>query len=208
MRGRGSGAALCGLVCLMVLLLTGCGQVKAPEDLAVPAIAVSAKGEVTVWLVEDFDKDYYNLSELSSMVAQEAADFNGSYQTANGDNAMEVVSVTETEDGSRKVVLVLQFGDIAAYSEYMGTDLFYGTVTDAHTAGRDLDITLTSVKDGTMIDRIGIYERGTSHILIAQDKVRIYGPSKPQYLSAGAVMNEDGSVEASNTEEYTYIIMK
>lgn len=207
MRGRGYRAALCGL-CLVMLLLTGCGQVKTPEDLSVPAISVSSKGEVTAWLVEDFDKDYYNLSELSSMVAQEAAAFNSSHRTADDADAMKVVSITETEDGSQKVVLVLQFADTAAYSEYMGMDLFYGTVTDAHTAGCNLDVTLTSVKDGTMIDKIGIYERGTSHILIVQDKVRIYGPAKPQYLSAGAVMNEDGSVEASAAEEYTYIIMK
>ena len=64
------------------------------------------------------------------------------------------------------------------------------------------------MKDGSTIDKMGIYEQGTKKILIAREKVRIYGPGKALYISTGATLNDDGSVDPSDTEDSTYIIMK
>ncbi len=226
--GRKIAVSLCGILCL-VTLLGGCGQNKMPQDLSVPAISVTGKGKVTAYIVEDFDKDYYDLAELETMVEDELSKFNDSRKSVEGEDAVAMVSLTESEGGlaeiallnetSRaaevsetrevpKVVLVLKFRDIACYKEYFGKDLFYGTVTQAQEAGYDLNVELTSVKDGTTIGKSEIFGMGNSHILIVQDKVRIFGPGKAQYVTSKAAVKEDGSVEPSDTEDNTYIIMK
>ena len=209
MRGRRkAGVILCSILCLAMLLLGSCGQAQVPETLSVPAISVTNKGKVTAYLIEDFDKDYYDLAELQALVTEELAEFNSSHKTAEGQDTVKMISLTEATDGSRTVKLVLEFQNIASYTEYTGMELFYGTVAQAYEAGCDLDTELTAVKDGSTIDKMGIYEQGTRNILIAREKVRIYGPGKALYISTGAVLNEDGSVDPSDTEDSTYIIMK
>ena len=209
MRGRRkAGAILCSILCLAMLLLGGCGQTEVPDTLSVPAISVTNKGKVTAYLIEDFDKDYYDLAELQALVTEELAEFNSSHKTAEGQDTVKMISLTEATDGSQTVKLVLEFRNIASYTEYTGMELFYGTVTQAYEAGCDLDKELTSVKDGSTIDKMGIYEHGNKNILIARENVRIYGPGKALYISTGAALNDDGSVDPSDTEDSTYIIMK
>ena len=205
---RKAGVILCSILCLAMLLLGGCGQTEVPDTLSVPAISVTNKGKVTAYLIEDFDKDYYDLAELQALVTEELAEFNSSHKTAEGQDTVKMISLTEATDGSQTVKLVLEFRNIASYTEYTGMELFYGTVTQAYEAGCDLDKELTSVKDGSTIDKMGIYEHGNKNILIAREKVRIYGPGKALYISTGAALNDDGSVDPSDTEDSTYIIMK
>lgn len=208
MKGRRqSGVILCSILCLM-MLLCGCSKIEVPADLSVPALAITAKGQVTAWIVESFDKDYYDLEELRAMVNEEVKLFNEEHQTNSGAAAVTVNTLEKTATGNA-VKLVLGFRDIAAYRDYTGKDLFYGTVTEARKAGYDLELQLISTKDGSSIDRDDIYGMGRKHILITQEKVKIYGPKTPSYVSPGAAAKEDGSVEVSeDAEDNIYIIMK
>ncbi|MBR5248328.1 MAG: hypothetical protein IKV27_05235 [Lachnospiraceae bacterium] len=206
--GRKIAVSLCGILCL-IMLLGGCGQSKVPSDLSVPAISVTGKGKVTAYIVEDFDKDYYDLAELRTMVEDELSKFNESRKGAEAEGAVAMVSLTETVvQEVPKAVLVLEFQDINCYREYFGKDLFYGTIAQAQKAGYDLNVEFTSVKDGTTIGKTEIFGMGNSRILIVQDKVRIFGPGKAQYVTSGAAVKEDGSVEPSDAKDNTYIIMK
>lgn len=209
MRGKSTTAAcLTGLMCLCILLLTGCGQSAAVSAITVPTISVSDKGAVTSYLVSDFDKDYYDITELSSMVSEEAAQFNSAHKTAEGKDSVIVESVETTQDGSAKAVVTMKFADLSAYEEYNETKLYYGTIAQAHEAGYDLDVELQSVKDSAAIGRKEIYEMSTRHILIVNEKVVVICSRKPLYISSGAVLNSDGSVDVTQTEGSAYIIFK
>lgn len=195
------------LVLSMMLVLTavlaGCGGVKVPEDVQVSAVAVSKGGKVTAYIVEAFDKGYYSLAELSDMVHQEIADFNKSH----GQDAAKVVSVAEAGDVLKKAVVILEFQNTVLYKDYMGKALFYGTVADAQKQGYET-VQMIAAKEGTAASDEVFAQNSEKKILIAEGKVRVYAPGQPQYISAGAVCNEDGSVEPSDTEENTFIIMK
>lgn len=205
---RNTAVILCSILCL-VTLISGCGQSKVPKELSVPAISVTGKGKVTAYIVEDFDKDYYDLAELGTMVEDELSKFNESRKSAEGEEAVVMVSLTGSEATEMpKAVLVLEFRDITCYRDYFGMDLFYGTVAQAQEAGYDLNVELTNVKDGTTIGKNEIFGMGNSHILIVQDNVRVFCPGKVQYVTSKAAVKEDGSVEPSDTEDSTYIIMK
>lgn len=209
MRGSLTTAArLTGLVSLCALLLTGCGQSGTPSAITVPTISVSDKGAVTSWLVSDFDKDYYDISELSSMVAEEVSQFNSANNQPDGGEAVTVESVELAQDGSSKAVVTMKFTGISAYEDYNGTTLYYGTIAQAHEEGFDLDVELTSVKDGTSIGKKEIFEMSTRHILIVNEKVNVVCPKKPLYISRGAVINSDGTVDVAQTEGSAYIIFK
>ena len=206
MKDRSKAAVLLfGMICMSILLI-GCGKSKMPQDLSVPAVSVTEKGKVSLYLVEDFDKSYYHLSELETMIDAELEAFNQSH--AGEEAAITKLSLSELEAEGHKVALLLEFRDASCYRDYTGTDLFYGTVSQAHSAGYDLGKDLSSAKDGTILGMTELLEMGNDKILIVEGDFRIFGPGKVKYVSAAAVLNEDGSVEASDTEENTYILMK
>lgn len=209
MKGKKRTGVIPGLlISLLLIMLVGCGSVKVPETILVSAVSVDKDGTVTAYVVEAFDKSYYSLEELRVMVTEEIDDFNANHRMSQDGKAAQVISVSETGDVLKRALVVLEFQNTAFYREYMEKDLFFGTVSEAIDAGYKFHSELVSVKNEDTLNSLTIGEKGEHHILIVEDKVRVYGPWKPQYINTGAVMNEDGSVEPSDTEENTFIIMK
>lgn len=206
MRGHGrTGMLLSVLTCLCMMLLGGCGSVALPEEILQPSLAISESGEVTAWIVEDFTQNYYRLEELEGMVREEIADFNMRYQQKGYTASVEKVAMTAE---GKKAMVELLFDTTEAYEAYSGSVLFYGTVQEAVLAGFHLDKQFVEAGKDVKAAQEEILQRRDGHILITNDKACIYGTQRPKYLSENAILNEDGSVCASSSDEYIYIIMK
>ena len=84
----------------MILSLTGCGQAaKLPETVENTSLVVEKDGKVTSYLVNTFDKDFYNLDGLTQMVEEEAEEFNVTHAEAT-ENPMNVKTVQALGDGA------------------------------------------------------------------------------------------------------------
>ena len=66
-------------------------------------------GKVTSYLVNTFDKDFYNLDGLTQMVEEEAEEFNATHTEAT-ENPMNVKTVQVLGDGAM-VQVVQEFAD-------------------------------------------------------------------------------------------------
>lgn len=96
---------------------SGCGQKSSvPDTLLRTAIAVSQKGAVTVYLVEDFEKDYYSLQELQEMAEGEVTEF---YEENPSEEEKAVVLESVEETGENRVKLIYQYADWTAYEKSM-----------------------------------------------------------------------------------------
>ena len=127
------------LTLFMIFGLTGCSE-EVVIPVTKPTVEVTDQGDLIAYLVEDFDKDYYSLSELDAMVREEVDSFVKDHALAeeSGQEGMSVVSVEMAQDGSKKVVVALKFDSCGIYSDYFGTEAFFGTVADAQESGYDL----------------------------------------------------------------------
>ena len=209
MRGKLKQAArLTALLSLCFIMLAGCGRSGVPAAITVPTISVSDKGAVTSYLVSDFDKDYYDIDELHSMAEEEAAQYNSSHNAPQDSPYVSVESVEMASDKSARAVVTMKFKNTEAYGGFNGTTLYYGTIAQAHEEGFDLDVELVSVKDGASVGRKEIYDMSARHILIINEKLNVVCPKKPLYISKGAVLNSDGTVDLTQTEGSAYIILK
>ena len=196
-----------GACVLTGLLLAGCGQAKVPEAVDTTSLAVSDKGTVTSYLVDVFDKDYYVLSELKTMVLEEAAEYNTAHQS--GESALVTVEKVEpVESGGGKVIVVQSFDSAETFADYNDSVLFYGTVADAVKAGYNLTGKLQSVKDGSELSGDLITENLQSHLLITDYKAKLYCPDKVTHISENAVYCDDGSVDGLAAEGTVIILMK
>ncbi len=192
---------------ITALMLVGCGAAKVPEIVDVTSIVVADSGEVTSYLVDEFDKDYYDLADLTAMALQEAAQYNT--QTQAGERIpLTVEKVEALSDGSNKVVVTHKYDSVDTFMNYNGSVLFYGTVTEAVDAGYSLSVTLKNVKDGTLYSEAQLLQNPDKYLLITNEKAVIYCPRKVTYVSGDAVYNEDGTVDTSQAEGRVLILMK
>ncbi|MBE5883095.1 MAG: hypothetical protein E7291_01535 [Lachnospiraceae bacterium] len=193
---------------LCMLMLTGCGSVALPESIEKNTLSISEEGQITSYLVESFDKDYYDVSELTTMAVEDAAAYNADAQA--GDSIPITVEEVEMLGTGADVMITYRYSAGEIYEKHREAVLFYGTVTEALEAGYSMEaVSLSSVKDQTLITEAWMKtEAADKHILITDQQAEIYLPYKVTHISAGVVSNENGSVDTTQTEGRSYILMK
>ncbi len=193
------------LVCLLMAALAGCGRTKDKETVDSTTIIVDKNGGLTYYLVGEFDKEYYNLSELSDMAKSEAAKFSGG---AGDKQPVTVDGVEKLPKDESKVLISYRFDGYKSFNEFTQGRFFYGTVDEAFRQGYLRKVILKNVRDGTYETEEQLRQEGTEKIIITDEKALIYCPAKVACLSTGAVLEEDGSVDTSAAEQTVYILMR
>lgn len=201
------------IACLSLsAMLTGCGTNK---DVYVPiasnTLELTEDGHLIAYIVEDFDKDYYDINELKTMVDEEIAEYNqAKTKLVNeaGQMPITVDKVIMAEDGSQKAVVALNFANGAVYSDYMGVEAFYGTVAQAAEKGYVLDGMLHSTKNDELFIGETLRKSQDKMILIIKDAVTVRTYDKVQYLSKNASITAEGFINAETKDELKYIIIK
>lgn len=201
-------------VCLILggVFLAGCEQ---QEKVYVPVtsntLEVTEDGRLIAYIVENFDKDYYDINELKQMVDSEIAEYNkekAALVTEAGRAPVIVDKVMMAEDGSQKAVVALNFQSGAVYEDYMGEEVFFGTVTEAIAAGYELEGVLKKVKNGEALIGDKLRKNGEKMILIVGDDVVVRTYNDVQYLSNNATLTTNGYVNATLEDELKYMIIK
>ncbi len=196
------------ICCLAAVFLAGCSQEKLPEVIDESTISISKDGKISAYVVEQFDKEYYDISELAHMAVAEAGEYNKEKQ--QGEVIPVVVEKVElVADRSDKVMVVYQFDSAKTYTDYNESGLFYGTVADAVGEQINLDVVLYQVKDNTILSKDQLLAKPDKHMIITDAKAVIYCPGKVAYVNGeGAVCNQDGSVDTTKAEGTVYILLK
>lgn len=194
---------LAAILGLCLLCLAGCGTAKVPEIVESPSVAVGKDGEVSVWQIGAFDKTDYILSELQDMAVREAAQFNSS----SGSDAAVTVEKVEALEGE-KVVVAYRFDGWESCSAFLEENLFFGTVADAVLKGIDRGTAMKSVKDNSPLSEDQLLKETDKSLIITDMKANIYCPGKVTYISEGASVNEDGSVDTSGVEGTACILLQ
>lgn len=198
---------LAALLGALALALVGCGQQRVPDTVEETAIVVDKNGGVTYHLVGDFEKDYYDLSELAYMASEEAAEYNG--MKASGEERPVTVDKVELlPENANRVTIKYLFDGTESFSEFTGNILFYGTAEEAFSRGYRLKTNLKSVKDGTLLTEEQLKQDGGKTVVITNTKAVIYCPSTVAFFSEGVTLREDGSVDATGAEEMVCMILK
>lgn len=197
-------------ILLTVLMMTGCGEAGVPDTIDKPMISIAKTGEITEYLVGEFGaKDYYSISELSSMAAEEAARYNTASQTGTT-VPVRMEKAEALEDGSGRVYIIYQYDCADSYTDFNEGSLFYGTVGEAAAKGFSVDIALKGVTgsgDDTLTAE-QVRQAADRQLIIAPGGLYVYCPGKVQYISDNAVMEEDGSVNGTASADPVYILLK
>lgn len=215
MRSRNRATIVLALAGVCMLNLTGCGEEAAPEPISTSTIVLDADGGFTQCRVEPFDREYYQLSELDSMIRQEVQEYvsGASGQNADGGQLVSVEQVSYLEEDGSRVMVALHFADSQVYEDYVAEvnqqprELFYGTVRQALERGYDLEGTLLDAQKGTVIAAEKLEKYMDKLVLVFEDALQIRCPSKVLYCSSNVSLTDAGYAEGAG-EGLKYILMK
>jgi hypothetical protein len=193
-----------------MLLLGGCTQKPELDPITESTLVVAGNGSITYYLVEDFEKEYYDVLELNRMAAEEAAAYNEKLGRSGQENPpVEVRSVEMVRDGSQRVVLQYALRDADIFQDFFGRELFFGTLAQATAQGLPIPESVYDTgSSGKVLNQAEIAALSTWHIIITRGGENVLPPKSPKYLSEGAVLRRDGLVIPGNNEDETYMIYK
>ncbi len=209
--GKKKAIGLTLVLLLSTLLFAGCSKETVHIPVTANTIELTEDGRLIGYIVEPFEKEYYDITELETMNRSEIDEYNSAKQdlvTEAGRVPILVEKVMMAEDGSKKAVVALNFQNAAIYTDYMGQEIFLGTVAEAKSAGYELENKLTAVKGGEALSGEQLQKEESKQILILEDAVSVRISGKVQYLSANAKKTAEGFVDCTADEELKYIIYK
>lgn len=188
------------LTVLAALLFAGCADGE--EDYDETTIRISRSGKVSESIVESFDKDYYDINELTS-------EFGDSVSKYNESIGSDEIKLKKIDLRDSKVYVDLDFNTPSDYEEFIGESLFVGTISDAYDNGYTMDVVLKGIEDGDKIGKVQIMGMKDRDIIILSEHARIRSFRDIAYVSAN--VDVIGSKEArvlSESDGLAYLILK
>lgn len=185
--------------CLLFIFLTGCSEEIVLHDGT--NLQLDKEGGVTVTYIEEFPSDYYDVTELEAMNAEEVAEYNAKA----GEEAVTVVSTTT--DGS-KITLAMHFADMEDYGNMIGVSVYSGTVSQAQAMGYDLNRTFTDAKTGELLADINWDDLANKHVVVINEEVTLYPYNKIEMVTDNVKVSEDRRVATITGQEQAVIVFK
>lgn len=183
---------------LLVCCLVGCGDQEATYDTT--TLVVNDDGTFKEVVVEPFDKEYYDASEMESFVRNEIQNYNLSKVSTQ----ISLESV-EVEDEIAKVTI--SYKTDKDYQEFNEDGiLFVGTVKEAMEEGFHFDQTFIAYGKTDKVSVAKVTENGNYGIVVTQQGTNVVLPDKILYISENVTTH--GKKLASTNEEECYIIYK
>ena len=174
--GKKKACLLLTTMALLALTFTGCEAEEEEIPITGNAVVVTEEGKLVSYMVDAFDKDYYDAKELAAMAMQEAAAFSAEQNLAEG--VEMVIQGAEVWPDTKQVALMIEFANAESYAEYYDVEAFYGTVEEALGAGWSLSGKLIDTKKGSALSDEKLEKYGEKMIFISDHEVDIRMPGK------------------------------
>ncbi len=188
------------ILSFVMILPAGCAQGE--EDYEETTLSVGRKGRVTENIVEPFDKEYYDINELSNEFNDSVAKYN---ESIGGDE----IKLKKIELADSKVYVDLDFNGPSDYESFIGEKLFVGTISDAYDNGYTMDVVLKGTDNGDKISKVQIMGMKDRDIIILSEHVRIKTFRDIAYVSANVdVIDSRQARVLSESDGLAYLILK
>ena len=186
-------------LCMVILVccLAGCGDEEATYDTT--TLIVNSDGTITEVVVEAFDKEYYNASELENYAKSEVQNYN--YSKVSTQISLNGVKV---EEGVAKVTMTYKTDE--DYREFNEAELFVGTVKAAMEEGYSFDPVFHEYGKENPVSVAKVTEESAYGIVISAQATNIVVPNKIVYISDN--VTTQGKKNAVTTGDICYIIYK
>lgn len=193
-----------GVILIMVCgILSGCG---ADKDADTTTLFIEKDHSIIEVAVGEFDKDYYDEDEFKDYVKDEVA----AYKDGDGTGTVKYKKLS-VEEGTAK--LNMTYSDYKAYTEFVGEDLFVGTVVEALAGGYEFDVDFSKVEDAQVKGSVSaedVTANSDYKVVVVNRTTDVVVHGTIQYVSDGVKVKDAGTAAVEKSEEaaLSYIIYK
>ena len=155
------------------------------KDITVNTLVVNDEGTIQSAMVEAFDKDYYDLSELEEFVKDDLDKFNEENDTK--------ITLEEIKANDDKVVLVFGYDSIEEYSAYNEVNNASAYVFDASKAAKDERVPsdLKEIDEDGTVPKDSVYEDEKLTTVVVDADTELIVNGKIKYYSGCEVTAEN-----------------
>lgn len=161
-------------------------------------LLVRKDGKIQVAILDVFDKDYYDMEELTQFINQEVESFNEK-------NGEEAIILDEIEKMDHQVILILTYNSIEDYTSFNHVDGNLLSVQDAKSS----DLSLPEIfynKKGATLSKEEALDKDKNFVFYLKEDIKVLINGKIQYHSNGDLISKS---EVQTTEdEGTFVIYK
>jgi hypothetical protein len=187
---------------MLIISAAGCKKeekVITADDVEVNTILAKADGSLQVATVEDFDKPYYTLAELSEYVTNEVNLYN---KNAGG----EKVKIDGLKINDKKAIMVLSYTGMDQYSNFNNVIAAYFN-GGAGNVKLDMPATLVDVKNKATANTNEVIQNDKYKVLVMYEPYDIMVDGKVVYYSDNATLVDKSSVQGTG-EGATVVVYK
>jgi hypothetical protein len=183
-------------------MLAGCRKEEifiTSDDIINDTMLIKRNGSMYVAIVEDFDKSYYNLSELNEFVTKEVNAYNNKVGS-------EEVTIEELELKNGKAVLILKYTKMAHYSAFNNMPAAYFSA-DTENVALELPTSYVDAKKDIMVDKDVAMKNDKNKVLVIYEPYEVIVEGKIKFYSDNAKYIDENKV-SSNSEDMAVIIFR
>lgn len=203
---------------MMGAALVGCGSGTPKIDkVEQSGLYLTKEGNVTAYLVETFDKEYYDAAELEQMILSEIEDYNATAGAGeDGTAAVQLVDIltpaekneSVTEAAADTITVQMEYASSADYTAFNGKVLFFGTIAQAEVSGYPVKTDLKSVAGDEVLKKADASAMSENHILVFEESIAVHVPYEVLYVSEGVTVDGKTVVFEGTEGKVATVIMK
>jgi hypothetical protein len=183
-------------------MLVGCKKediVITVEDVHTNTVLMNDDGTVQAATVEEFNKDYYNLTELNTFITEQI----NSYNNANGEDSI-AINTLEIKEGN--AILILDYATIQHYAAFNEVEAYYSTIANVKNGDITLPDVFISASDGSYSSKELALKNDNYQILVINENTDVIVDGAIKFYSNAVLVNKSKLQTAS--EGQAYVIFK
>lgn len=193
---------LCAIMLIFIVGTAGCRKEEkflTVDDVTTNTILAKSNGILQVATIEEFDKPYYQLSELKEFISKEI----DSYNKSAGENK---VTLEDVELRSGKAIMLLTYSGMDQYANFNDVTAAYfsGGVTEVPL---DLPATLVNEKNGSLVSTQEILQSDKYKILVMNEPYDIVVDGTIKYYSENATYVDENKLQGA-ADGMTIVVFK
>ncbi len=191
---------MAGMCILLASCLYSCGEPEwTGKDVTSTTLGINTDGSVLEVVVEDFDKDYYDLDELKQTIEEDIADYNG--DADDKDAPIKLLDVVM--DGSN-VRTRTTYAETNDYGKFTREPLYYGTVRQSGFSGFEMPSVLDSGGGEDYLVSPDDYDK---HVIFSDGNDRIIAPYKIIAVSKGVRLISETEADLSEADGRSALLL-
>lgn len=190
------------ILLLLILVMVGCSKkeihLTKEDDITANTFLIKRNGSLQVAIVENFEKNYYNLGELNEFVSKEI----DVYNSKAGEDS---VTIEDLSIKNGRAVMLLNYTGMEHYATFNNAiAAYFGTSTE------NIALTLPDhylTRKGSKVDRATAFDNSKHRVLVVYEPFDIIIDGDIKYYSENATLQENNKIQSSG-DGATVVIYK